>query len=341
MIRLPPRSTRTATLFPYTTLFRSTLALVALLRLAELESGAGMCSTRARTRKLSSTSTTAMATASSSISTASSRLRYGTARAGGWCWRATGSGSGRCTGRRRTARCGSHRSPRRCSRRYPGARSCPCAVCCRLSATGRRWIRTPRGRASTACRRGTCWPSKQTAAKRCNATGTGRSPTRRTSRGPVGRARVVPGGAQWSVGGLLQSFSYWAPLGPDTAWGGVHSLPPGHVMAIEADGRETLTRYWDWTFPDAADTRPARFGDIEQAVGELRERLVDAVRLQLRADVPVGAYLSGGLDSSGIVALVRGFTDTPVRTFSVAFRSEEHTSELQSLMRISYAVFFL
>src|SRR3546814_20342231 len=70
----------------------------------------------------------------------------------------------------------------------------------------------------------------------------------------------------------------------------------------------------------AADTRPTRFGSIEQAVGELRERLVDAVRLQLRADVPVGAYLSGGLDSSGIVALVRGFTDTPVRTFS---RSEE------------------
>src|SRR3546814_3593001 len=125
-------------------------------------------------------------------------------------------------------------------------------------------------------------------------------------------------------------------------------------------------RISDWSSDVCSSdlTRPARFGDIEQAVGELRERLVDAVRLQLRADVPVGAYLSGGLDSSGIVALVRGFTDTPVRTFSVAFdqpefdesahqlamvrhlgtehsRSEEHTSELQSLMRISYAVFCL
>src|SRR3546814_6323804 len=129
---------------------------------------------------------------------------------------------------------------------------------------------------------------------------------------PKARFAAVPGRAQLSVRGLLQAFSYWAPLDPDTAWEGVHSLPPGHVLAIEADGRETLTRYWDWTFPDAADTRPARFGDIEQAVGELRERLVDAVRLQLRADVPVGAYLSGGLDSSGIVEIGRAHVCTPV-----------------------------
>src|SRR5690606_16655081 len=110
---------------------------------------------------------------------------------------------------------------------------------------------------------------------------------------------------------------------PDSAYDGVNSLPPGHLLAIEADGRHTLTRYWDWTFPDAADTRASRFGSIDQAAGELRERLIDAVRLQLRADVPVGAYLSGGLDSSGIVALIRGFTDTPVRTFSVAFDQAE------------------
>src|SRR3546814_2944742 len=68
---------------------------------------------------------------------------------------------------------------------------------------------------------------------------------------------AVPGRAQLSVRGLLQAFSYWAPLDPDTAWEGVHSLPPGHVLAIEADGRETLARYWDWTFPDAADTADA------------------------------------------------------------------------------------
>lgn len=147
---------------------------------------------------------------------------------------------------------------------------------------------------------------------------------------------AVPERARLSVRGLLQAFSYWAPLDPDTAWEDVHSLPPGHVLAIEADGRETLTRYWDWTFPDAADTRPVRFGGIEQAVGELRERLVDAVRLQLRADVPVGAYLSGGLDSSGIVALIRGFTDTPVRTFSVAFDQPEFDESEHQLAMVRH-----
>ncbi|MFT3762460.1 MAG: asparagine synthase (glutamine-hydrolyzing) [Pseudoxanthomonas sp.] len=123
---------------------------------------------------------------------------------------------------------------------------------------------------------------------------------------------------------LAQTFTYWAPVDPDTLYEGVRSLPPGCLLAVEHDGRQTLKCYWDWTFPDAEETSPSRYPlTVEQAAGELRELLVDAVRLQLRADVPVGAYLSGGLDSSGIVALIRGFTDTPVRTFSVAFEDGE------------------
>ena len=147
---------------------------------------------------------------------------------------------------------------------------------------------------------------------------------------------AAPGLARLSARGLLQAFSYWAPLDPDTVYEGVRSLPPGHVLAIEADGRETLTQYWDWTFPDAADTRPARFASFDHAVAELRERLIDAVRLQLRADVPVGAYLSGGLDSSGIVALIRGFTDTPVRTFSVAFDQPEFDESEHQLAMVRH-----
>ena len=147
---------------------------------------------------------------------------------------------------------------------------------------------------------------------------------------------AVPERARLSVRGLLQTFSYWAPLDPDTVYEDVHSLPPGHLLSVEADGREALVRYWDWTFPGAQDTRPSRFVGIEQAAGELRERLIDAVRLQLRADVPVGAYLSGGLDSSGIVALVRGFTDTPVRTFSVAFDQPEFDESEHQLAMVRH-----
>ena len=142
---------------------------------------------------------------------------------------------------------------------------------------------------------------------------------------------VLPERASLHADGLVQALTYWAPADPDTLFADVHSLPPGHLLAIEADGRETLTRYWDWTFPPMG-TAPA-FSSVEAASAELRELLIDAVRLQLRADVPVGAYLSGGLDSSGIVAMIRGFTDTPVRTFSVAFEDAEFDeSEHQQAM---------
>ena len=132
---------------------------------------------------------------------------------------------------------------------------------------------------------------------------------------------VLPERAALDPRGLAEALTFWAPADPDTAFAGVYSLPPGHLLAIEADGTETLRRYWDWTFPDR-DAPPA-FTSVDEAAAELRALLVDAVRLQLRADVPVGAYLSGGLDSSGIVAVIRGFTDTPVRTFSVAFEDAE------------------
>ncbi len=142
---------------------------------------------------------------------------------------------------------------------------------------------------------------------------------------------VLPERARLHAPGLVEALTYWAPVDPETVFEDVHSLPPGHLLAIEADGRETLTRYWDWTFPEQGS--PAAFDSVEQATDELRALLIDAVRLQLRADVPVGAYLSGGLDSSGIVAMIRGFTDTPVRTFSVAFEDAEFDeSEHQQAM---------
>jgi asparagine synthase (glutamine-hydrolysing) len=144
---------------------------------------------------------------------------------------------------------------------------------------------------------------------------------------------VLPERARLHPGGLVEALTYWAPADPDTLFEDVHSLPPGHVLAIEADGSESLVRYWDWAFPEIGGA-PA-FTSIEQATAELRALLVDAVRLQLRADVPVGAYLSGGLDSSGIVAMIRGFTDTPVRTFSVAFEDAEfdESAHQQAMVR--------
>ncbi len=145
---------------------------------------------------------------------------------------------------------------------------------------------------------------------------------------------VLPQCAALDPLALAQTFTYWSAVEPGTIHQGIQSLPPGHLLAIERDGSQTLTRYWDWSFPDAADTRPLREPrSVDEAAAELRELLVDAVRLQLRADVPVGAYLSGGLDSSAIVAMIRGFTNTPVRTFSIAFDDGEFDeSEHQQAM---------
>jgi asparagine synthase (glutamine-hydrolysing) len=124
--------------------------------------------------------------------------------------------------------------------------------------------------------------------------------------------------------GLKQTFQLWAPVAPRTSFEGVSLLPPAHV-ARWRDGALTLQRYWDLDFgvtPDAADA--------PRLLEELGEVLDRAVRLRLRADVPVAAYLSGGLDSSLLCALAQRQLGGTLRTFSVGFahaRFDERTHQ--------------
>ncbi|MFH1919174.1 MAG: asparagine synthase (glutamine-hydrolyzing) [Planctomycetota bacterium] len=115
---------------------------------------------------------------------------------------------------------------------------------------------------------------------------------------------------------LDQIFTFWSPLSPRTAFEGINTLSPGHWMIVRPDGHVRIQRYWQIDFP-AARSEPC--DDIDRAATSLRELLVDATCLRLRADVPVGAYLSGGLDSSVIAALVRRYTGNRLETFSIAF----------------------
>jgi asparagine synthase (glutamine-hydrolysing) len=116
---------------------------------------------------------------------------------------------------------------------------------------------------------------------------------------------------------LDQVFTFWMTLPPRTSFVGVFELPAGHHMTVKK-GRIHIEKYWEPDFTPAGHIHSE-----ERYSEELRELLIDATRLQLRADVPVGAYLSGGIDSSVITALINNFTDTPLRTFSVTFESSE------------------
>lgn len=122
----------------------------------------------------------------------------------------------------------------------------------------------------------------------------------------------------WHAGGLVSVFSWWSALPPDTVFEGVKCLPPGHRMVVDERG-ERIERWWSWPAPgdDGAPT------DEDELAEELHALIVDAVRLQLRSDVPVGAYLSGGLDSSIITTVIRRHTLTPLRSFSLTFADAE------------------
>jgi asparagine synthase (glutamine-hydrolysing) len=102
---------------------------------------------------------------------------------------------------------------------------------------------------------------------------------------------------------------------------GVLELPPAHMLIARADHVE-VRRYWRLEFPDAADAADEKH-DEAGIVEEVRALLTDATRIRLRSDVPVGSYLSGGLDSSLVAAMARGFVSDRLRTFSVRFDDAE------------------
>lgn len=129
---------------------------------------------------------------------------------------------------------------------------------------------------------------------------------------------VAPQAAALDEQGLAQVFTFWSAVGQRTVFKDIHSLPAGHVLIAEA-GAERLERYWDWSFPAGQGRIDLT---LDEAAEMLHDRLTQAVRQQLRSDVPVGAYLSGGLDSSGIAALARQSVGT-LRTFSITFEDPE------------------
>ena len=120
--------------------------------------------------------------------------------------------------------------------------------------------------------------------------------------------------AEIDTASLDQVFTYWSPLSPGTAFRDVVQVPPAHYL-LASEGKFTTHSYWELDFALAADTSKTGEGYLD----EFEDLLIDATRIRLRADVPVGAYLSGGLDSSVTSAIVRNYTRNRLDTFSIAF----------------------
>lgn len=121
--------------------------------------------------------------------------------------------------------------------------------------------------------------------------------------------------AELDLIGITQVFTYWSTISSRTAFHAIQSVPPGHYLFLR-DGRVRLAPYWTLKFPFRTDEDTRTLDDC---VDEFRALLMDAVKLRLRSDVPVGAYLSGGLDSSTIAAIVKQLGVTRLETFSIAF----------------------
>ena len=116
---------------------------------------------------------------------------------------------------------------------------------------------------------------------------------------------------------LHHYLTYQYVPGPQTIYKGVRKLPPAHTLRMRG-GRITIERYWELTYQNQL-----HLPNIEDYCERLREVFTEAVKIRLRSDVPLGAFLSGGVDSSATVAVMAGLLDRPVRTFSIGFEEKD------------------
>jgi asparagine synthase (glutamine-hydrolysing) len=117
---------------------------------------------------------------------------------------------------------------------------------------------------------------------------------------------------------LDQIFTFWTTLPGRTAFKGIYELPPGHFLKV-SDRRVSIQKYWELPFSLPREQLDLPLEDI---CSKLIELLKDSIRIRLRAEVPVGCYLSGGLDSSGLTALVRMDFNHALRTFGIQFEED-------------------
>jgi asparagine synthase (glutamine-hydrolysing) len=125
---------------------------------------------------------------------------------------------------------------------------------------------------------------------------------------------------------LPEFFLYGYVPTPKTFYRGIRTLPPGHVLQVDQDGKTRTTEYWDLPVVSTMLGPPPTDAEATHMV---RELVTEAVRRRLIADVPLGAFLSGGIDSTVVVGLMSRLMAEPVRTFSIGFARNPDYDERQ------------
>ncbi|MCW3786225.1 asparagine synthase (glutamine-hydrolyzing) [Plebeiibacterium sediminum] len=117
--------------------------------------------------------------------------------------------------------------------------------------------------------------------------------------------------------GLQQVFTFWTTLTPQTIFEDVYELPPGHYAIFNRDKSLTIHRYWDLKYEKNNSLT------IETAKNQFQSLFEDSIKLRMRADVPVAAYLSGGLDSTSTTAFIKKMFPEALNTFSIGFEEQD------------------
>jgi asparagine synthase (glutamine-hydrolysing) len=132
---------------------------------------------------------------------------------------------------------------------------------------------------------------------------------------------------------LPEVLAFGYTSGDQTLFRGIRKLMPGHHLTLDIGaGEPKVARYWDVPEPD-----PATRLDEREWIAETRRRLEETVRMRLMSDVPLGMFLSGGVDSSAIAALIKRSADGPVKTFAVGYR-EPRFSELSYAAEVARVI---
>ncbi|KDQ07926.1 hypothetical protein BOTBODRAFT_38363 [Botryobasidium botryosum FD-172 SS1] len=137
---------------------------------------------------------------------------------------------------------------------------------------------------------------------------------------------------KWDVESILQMGEYFDDR---TILKGVQKIPPGYLLTFRRSGHLFLRSYWDHNYPDAAVPDPRT---VEEMVQGARERMIEAVRLRLRSDVPVAVYLSGGIDSSSVAGIATSILreknpEAKISTFTLGFPGTKDLDEGPSARR--------